>query len=145
MACTCPGASASCKRSLTDVTSSAPAFNGPFPVAGGADFNRYMITVNGFYDVPVGWSIKPYIGIGGGVAHLTESSAVFASADGARLLHDANTSDQLVVLVEAGIAIPITAKLALVPAYRYLRIFDANQGAGDEADHILKLGLRYWF
>jgi opacity protein-like surface antigen len=134
------------KSDKINITSSNPTFNGDFPLAGGGDYNRYMATANAFYDLSLGWSFTPYLGIGVGAAHLTQSSTVYRNGAGVALRHNENSAEHPVVLAEVGVAIPLTTSWAVVPAYRYLRIVDGNQGsAGDEADHVLKLGLRYSF
>ena len=133
------------KSDKINITSSNPTFNGDFPLAGGGDFNRYMATANAFYDLSLDWSVRPYIGVGVGAAHLTESSTVYRNASGTTLRHRANSGEHAVALAEIGVAIPVSASWAVVPAYRYLRIFDGNQTPGDEADHVLKIGLRCSF
>jgi len=133
------------KSDKINITSAPPAFNGDFQTSGGGDNNRYMLTINAFYDLPLGWRVTPYVGIGGGAAHTRESSSVLRNAAGVALRRNASSGEHAVVLAEAGVTIPLSASWELVPAYRYLRLIDADERGGDEADHVFKLGLRYSF
>ncbi|HEV7910239.1 MAG TPA: outer membrane beta-barrel protein [Methylocella sp.] len=126
----------------------------PFPTLRGQDFNRQsggqsrrdMGTVNVFYDLPIAGQFVPYVGGGIGGEHGELTRAVFADANGNRFDQSGGESTRGVAVVEGGVTITLSPAFAVVPAYRYLRIFGGGAGFNaSEAAHIVKLGLRYSF
>jgi len=125
---------------------SAPGFaalNGQtFHRTSGDRFTRYTGTANVFYDFsPLAGRFTPYVGGGIGASADHQSFGVFAAADGTPFRSSGGSSTQSLGLVEAGVAIALTPRLSIVPAYRYTRFFADNE----DSAHVVKLGLRYSF
>jgi opacity protein-like surface antigen len=124
-----------------------------FPQLTGADFNResggrfnnYSATINLFYDIPIDDQLVPYVGGGIGGVHRDLSRGVYVSNAGLRFNEAGGSGDFGIALVEAGLSIGVGHNLSIVPAYRYIRFFANTPATGDEAAHVLKIGLRYDF
>jgi opacity protein-like surface antigen len=128
------------------VSSAFPTLDGrTFNLRSGGDFYRYTGTVNAFYDWHLTGTLTPYVGAGIGVAHMENKRTLFVSASGATFLQGGTSRDHAVVLAEGGIAVAVAPSWSLVPAYRYVRYFVPGNRSGDEAAHVVKLGLRYSF
>lgn len=125
----------------------------PFPTLRGQQFNRqtgggrtvFMGTLNVFYDLPFTGRFVPYLGGGLGGAHTEAQHTRFVDSEGNGFTESSGEATRGVALVEGGVNISLSSHLALVPAYRYLLFFTDQSSRGDEAAHIVKLGLRYSF
>lgn len=109
----------------------------------GGDVDMYSLTGAGFYDIPTGTVLTPYLGAGAGLVHqrLDRASASFG---GTTVAADNDSSTDLTAFAEAGVTIKV-AQFELVPAYRYQWIDDGDGGFDDTTLHMLRLGLRHWF
>jgi opacity protein-like surface antigen len=123
-----------------------PQLNGqPFNRQTGGEWSRFTGTINAFYDLPVPGRFVPYVGLGVGGAHGEATTARLVSSTGAIFESLGGSSTRGVMLAEGGVSIALSEHISLVPAYRYLRYFLNASVGGDEAAHIVKLGLRYSF
>ncbi|HVY15262.1 MAG TPA: outer membrane beta-barrel protein [Rhodopila sp.] len=107
----------------------------------GGDRNRFTVTANLFYDLPVSFAgVTPYVGAGVGYYHLDVGDAHFATP----ILFTAKGYDtsNAVILAEVGVTAAIAPGLSVVPAYRYEHYFGSE---ADEDSHQIKIGLRYDF
>jgi opacity protein-like surface antigen len=119
-----------------------PQLNGQtFSHVSGDDFSRVTGTLNGFYDFSPIAGVSPYVGAGIGEARNHQSSGMFQASDGATFGNLGGNATHGLALLEAGVSIPLTHNLSLVPAYRYVRYFAGDQ----DAAHVVKVGLRYRF
>lgn len=134
---------------VNPVSSSFPTLNGQdFKLKSGGTKDRYMATVNAFYDLHVRGHFVPYLGAGVGAAYNHNTNATFQDANGNNFVQSFqgngwNTTG--IAFLEAGLNINASDKWSIVPAYRYLRFFATSNHFGDEAGHVFKLGLRYSF
>lgn len=122
-----------------------PGLNGSklTPSAGGGH-DRYTGTVNAFYDLPISGRYVPYIGGGFGVAQLNGGTTYFpVPGTSGRFIVGGASVVRPVILGEVGVAIALSDRWSVVPAYRFEHAFQT--GANTENAHILKLGLRYAF
>ena len=123
-----------------------PAFNGSrLTLQSGGTRDQYEATVNGFYDLPVAWSLVPYFGAGFGMAHVAAANALFAGPGGFPALtqRGGNATDPAIGL-EVGVSFMLDATWAVVTSYRFEHLFVT----GDDLDYnasVFKLGLRYSF
>jgi opacity protein-like surface antigen len=129
----------------------------PFIGLDGRDFkrvsnvshDRYLVTLNGYYDVPIpdlSIPVAPYVGLGLGAAvNDVPARTVFQSASGVRFTRTETSGDGGVVQVEAGLGIGVGGGVTLGPAYRFMHFFGAANRFGDENAHVAKLALRYGF
>jgi opacity protein-like surface antigen len=105
----------------------------------GGDLSTFTATVNGFYDLPVGGWIVPYVGAGAGYYHAWGTDSVF----GGRFTQHARTSDNALVLGEVGLSFKVSDTLSVVPAYRFEHLFASGEPGWNV--NIFKLGVRYAF
>lgn len=109
----------------------------------GGDVDMYSLTGAGYYDVPTGTMLTPFIGAGAGVVHQRLDRAS-ATVGGVTLTADDDSSTDLTAFAEAGLTVKL-AQFELVPSYRYQWINDGDGGFDDTELHMLRLGLRHWF
>lgn len=109
----------------------------------GGDIDMYSVTGALYYDLPVDFVMQPYAGAGAGLVHQRNSRPA-ATIAGATLPAGGNSTD-LTAFGEVGFSYQMTARLALVPAYRYQWINDGEHGLDDTGMHVVRLGLRYGF
>lgn len=119
---------------------SAPGF-GTFSADG--DVSALSLLANGFWDIPTGGPVTPYLGAGIGVAQVSMDDPSFPIDD-----DDTVFAYQLA----AGVAFDLTPTLALDLGYRYFATTDPEftDDFGDSFEteymsHNLNLGLRYQF
>jgi opacity protein-like surface antigen len=132
-------------RDSTTIHTSNPAqsaFNGiRFTSPSGGAINVFTATANIFYDIPVNFAgIAPYIGAGVGYYHVSADTVNYGAPF--RLTGGGLNQSNAVMLAEAGVTIPLTPNLKLIPAYRYEHFFDDANGMDS---HQIKFGLRYDF
>jgi opacity protein-like surface antigen len=120
-----------------------PHFDGrTFTRQSGAEYSRFTGTVNIFYDFsPLASRFTPYVGVGVGGESGRKTAGHFVSADGTTITGQSGTGSAVLGLVEGGLNIALSKHWSVVPAYRYIHVFDGN----GEAAHIAKLGIRYSF
>jgi opacity protein-like surface antigen len=108
--------------------------------SGGHD--QYSGTFNAFYDFSMFGRFVPYVGAGvGGFSN--KSQAGYFTGPGVPLFTQfAGSSTHAGVIAEAGVAIGLDAKWAVVPSYRFQYQFTSSPATPNEAN-IFKLGLRY--
>ena len=119
----------------------------------GSTQERYAGTANLFYDFTGLSGVTPYVGLGVGYQHGTSAAGsrqrnvTIVGAPGAAgqpsvttIAVPSGSSDDGTYLAEVGLAIPLTARLSLVPAYRYTQAFGGHNGAS-----LAKVGVRFTF
>jgi opacity protein-like surface antigen len=111
----------------------------------GGDNERWLGTINLFYDLPVSGGLVPYIGGGLGIAQANSVVTHYVDASGTLFTGTVRLADKAVGFLEAGLNIGVGGGFTVVPAYRYLQFFGSSSSRGNEAAHIVKLGLRYSF
>lgn len=109
----------------------------------GGDVDMYSLTGAGYYDIPTGTMLTPFIGAGAGVVHQRLDRAS-ATLGGVTVAADDDSSTDFTAFAEAGLTVKV-AQFELVPSYRYQWINDGDGGFDDSELHILRLGLRHWF
>ena len=95
---------------------STAIYDGETPVVFGASCNGHVFSLlaNGYYDFPVGNSIKPYVTAGIGMANVRFADLSFSGH--APLNMDSNA---LAYQIGAGIAVPVSKKVTIDARYRY--------------------------
>ncbi len=109
----------------------------------GGDIDMYSATGALYYDMPLDFVVKPYIGGGAGLVHQRNSRPA-VTIGGATLPAGGNSTD-LTAFGELGLSYRLAANIDLVPSYRYQWIDDGAYGLDDTGMHLLKVGLRYAF
>jgi len=114
----------------------------------GGDRERYIETVNLFYDLPFTGRFVPYIGAGFGAAEDRGSPAIFNEIGpvpgGTFRTSNAATGVLPVALAEAGVTLKLADQWAVVPSYRFQYVFRSGNVAAEPAN-IVKIGLRRSF
>lgn len=120
-----------------------PALDGQtFTRQSGDQWSRYTGTVNAFYDfTPIAGRFAPYVGGGVGASADHRTNGLYRDAAGQTFRTVGGTSTEGFGLVEGGLAIALSPRWALVPAYRYVRFF----GGGEDVANVGKVGVRYSF
>lgn len=121
-----------------------PELNGQtYTRQSGAEWSRYSGTVNAFYDFsPIAKRFTPYVGGGVGASADHRTTGLFTNATGQTFSGSpGGSSSEGLGFLEAGVAIAIAPHWAIVPSYRYVRFFSANEDVASVA----KVGLRYSF
>lgn len=106
--------------------------------------NRFMGSVNLFWDAPLKGYLKPYVGVGFGIVKDSGSTSTYANANGFTYAQNAAQSTAPIVLGEVGLAVALSPRWSIVPAYRYVHFFNSGSTV-EEAANIVKLGLRFNF
>jgi opacity protein-like surface antigen len=110
----------------------------------GVHEQRFAETANIFYDFTELKGFTPYLGAGVGYQEGVQTSGerVRTAQNGTvSTLHTASSSsDDGTWLAEAGVAVPLTSRLSLAPAYRFSQSFAANKPA-----NLMRVALRYSF
>lgn len=138
-------------KSLNPSTSNPdfPELNGAsFKRLSGGDLSRVTETAGAFYDlaartpyIPYTVQYIPYVGAGGGAAETNATDGVFATPAGTPFNLHGGPATVGLLFAEAGVGVTLSPHWSIVPAYRYVHFF----GAGQDAAHVVKLGLRYAF
>ncbi len=120
-----------------------PEENGQaFSHTSGDNFSRYGATANVFYDFsPIAARFTPYVGAGVGAVRTQTNSGLFTNASGFTFGTAGGSSTQGLAMAEGGINVAVAPHLSLVPAYRFVDYFSKGQ----DAAHVVKVGLRYSF
>jgi opacity protein-like surface antigen len=136
-------------------TSQASPVSTPFGLDGRAfnrasdvSHDRYLMTLNGYYDLPLPEiaPVMPYVGLGmGATVNDNPQRTVFRDAAGGRFTLSSSPTSGGIVQVEAGFGIALSDSVSIVPAYRFIHSFDTGNRFGDENAHVFKVGLRYGF
>ena len=109
----------------------------------GGDIDMYSVTGALYYDMPLDFVVKPYVGAGAGVVHQRNSRP--ATTIGGATLPAGNDTTDLTAFGELGLSYRLTSDIELVPSYRYQWINDGEHGLDDTGMHIARLGVRYAF
>ena len=109
----------------------------------GGDIDMYSATGALYYDIPVEFVVKPYIGGGVGLVHQRNSRP--AVTIGGQTLPAGDDTTDLTAFGELGFSYKVAANIDLVPSYRYQWVNDGEHGLDDTGMHIVKVGLRYAF
>ena len=136
------------------VTSARPlSLNGAFPEYAGARLglrsgggrDGYSATINGYYDFPLAGPLVPYVGAGVGVEDYNAATARFSGDGGAPKFteHGAHAA-YAAALGEIGVALKLSPRWSIVPAYRYEHLFVTGSAFHNDAN-IYRLGVRYGF
>ena len=120
-----------------------PELNGQtFKRQEGDDYTRFTGEVNGFYDVATfAGRYTPYVGAGVGGSDNHQSQGFFTASNGAPFGVSGGSSAQGFAMAEGGLAIALTPRVSLVPAYRYVHYFQGNE----DVANVAKLGVRFSF
>lgn len=118
--------------------------NGTKFTANSGAYNRFMGSVNLFWDAPLKGYLKPYVGAGVGFATDSGSTATYTNPNGFTFNQYAAQSTAPIVLGEVGLAVALSPRWSIVPAYRYIHFFNSG-GTVEEAANIFKLGVRFNF
>lgn len=104
---------------------------------------RYAETANLFYDLTRLKGFTPYLGTGIGYQEGLQTSGERTSASplGVGTAHyNSSSANDGTWFAEAGVAVPLTKRLSIAPAYRYSQAF-----AGNKPIHLMRVALRYSF
>lgn len=133
-------------------TMATPVTGAPFTVTGSASIKttsglheqRYAETANLFYDFTLFRGFTPYLGAGVGYQEGVQTSGErqrTSSSGDVTIVHGASShSDDGTWLAEAGVALPLTSRLSLAPAYRFSQAFNARTPV-----NLVRVALRYSF
>lgn len=115
--------------------------------SGTGDVGTWSVMANALYDVAVDGPLKPFFGIGAGIARLDASGATPSTGTS---IDDSDTAFAWQGM--AGVAYAVNERVKLTLGYRYFSVPDAdlNNNAGtsfetDYASHDVLFGLRYSF
>lgn len=109
----------------------------------GGDIDMYSATGALYYDIPLDFRVKPYIGAGAGLVHQRNSRP--AVTIGGQTLPAGDDTTDLTAFGELGFSYRLTSGIDLVPSYRYQWIDDGQHGLDDTGMHVARIGLRYAF
>src|SRR3546814_1612905 len=109
----------------------------------GGEIDMYSATAALYYDLPLDYVVKPYIGAGAGFVHQRNSRP--ATTIGGQILPAGDDATDLTAFGEIGLSYTLTSNIDLVPSYRYQWIDDGDHGLDDTGMHVVKVGLRYGF
>ncbi len=118
--------------------------NGTKFTANSGSHNRFMGSLNLFWDAPIAGYLKPYVGAGFGFAKDSGSVSTFTNPNSFTVSQNAAQSTAPIVLGEVGLAVALTPRWTIVPAYRYMHYFNSGSTVGEDAN-IVKLGVRFNF
>ena len=116
---------------------------GTYGVSDG-DVNIYSFTANGFYDIPTGTLITPYVGAGIGLVR-TDFDTGTVNVNGTTVSGSRDDDTNLTLLAEVGAAVAVAPNIAVVPSYRYQWINNGDEGFDNDSAHMLRVGLRFNF
>lgn len=105
------------------------------------DMQSTAFMANGYYDLPVGGPVKPYIGGGIGVAHVNVKD--YSTAGTTVADEDDNV---FAYQAMAGMEYAVNNKVDLYTEYKYFATEDVDFGGGAEGDyrnHAIMAGLKY--
>lgn len=113
----------------------------------GGDVTSLAGMANVYYDAPLGWAIRPYVGAGVGVARIDAELSLGAL----RLVDETDTV--LAWQVMAGLSYPATERVSLSVGYRYFATQDAELSEtvggrtfdSEYRSHNVELGVRFSF
>ena len=115
--------------------------------SGTGDVGTWSFMANALYDVNVDGPLKPYFGVGAGIARIDVSGATPSTGTS---INDKDTAFAWQGM--AGVAYAVSERVKLTLGYRYFSVPDAdvNNNAGtsfetDYASHDVMFGLRYSF
>jgi opacity protein-like surface antigen len=105
---------------------------------------EYSGTLNVFYDFPALGRFVPYIGGGAGGHNANVETGVFVGPGGVPHFTQfgGNSTGNTMAFGEVGMAVTLDDKWAVVPSYRFQKVFTASDASPNTAN-IFKLGLRY--
>lgn len=108
-----------------------------------ADIDLWSLYAAGYYDF---WLIgaRPYVGAGAGIVH-AEIDNFTATSGGTTFRGPGGDSTDFSMFGEVGFTIPLSERLELVPAVRYVWIDNSGGGQDDDTAWVFKAGLRYRF
>lgn len=108
-----------------------------------ADIDLWSLYAAGYYDF---WLLgaRPYVGAGAGFVHADIGD--FAATSGGTTFRGPGGDDTDVSMFgEVGLTFPITDRLDVVPAVRYVWIDNSGGGLDDDTAWVFKAALRYRF
>ncbi|MSO88762.1 MAG: porin family protein [Rhodospirillaceae bacterium] len=104
----------------------------------------YTLTINAFYDVPLGMAVVPYVGGGLGVAR-SDVPRSRGTINGVSVTAPGHEDTSLAAHGEIGLAFPLSATAKFTAGYRYLTLFDGEGNNDDTTASYFKAGLRVNF
>jgi opacity protein-like surface antigen len=107
------------------------------------DIDLWSAYMAAYYDFNI-LGVKPYLGAGAGIVHFDVDN-ISATANGTTFTGNGGNGTNFSAFGEAGLSFPLSDRLALVPAVRYVWIDDGGSGFDDDTAWIFKAGLRYRF
>ena len=108
-------------------------------VSADGDLDQTAFMVNGYYDIPTGMAITPYIGAGIGVAHVSADDFVAGSDE---------DDDVFAYQAIAGAEVNVAPQMDLYTEYKYFATDDVDLGTGSDFEndnHTITAGLKYSF
>lgn len=108
-----------------------------------ADIDQWSLYAAGYYDF---WLVgaRPYLGAGAGVVH-SEIDSFAATSGGTTFRGPGGDATDFSMFGEVGLTFPLSERLDLVPAVRYVWIDNSGGGQDDDTAWVFKAGLRYRF
>jgi opacity protein-like surface antigen len=106
----------------------------------GGDVSMFGLTVGGFYDFNLGGAFTPYLGAGAGFVH-AKMDDLTVDFGGGPVTAPSDSTTELTLFGEAGVAYALTHNIEIVPSYRFQWI----NADGLDTMHVVKVGLRYGF
>ncbi len=104
----------------------------------------YTLTINAFYDVPIGMAVVPYVGGGLGIAR-SDVPRAQGTINGVSVTAPGHEETSVMTHGEIGLAFPLSATTKLTAGYRYLVVFDGQGSNDDTTASYFKAGLRVNF
>jgi opacity protein-like surface antigen len=102
-------------NSVNKIKTSSP-INGESDAVTSGNISNTTIAINGYYDIPVNWQLKPFIGAGIGVSYLSTSGLDLGFGQAIAIDRQPLFTYQL----KAGFSLPIDEGTDLFMQYRYL-------------------------
>jgi opacity protein-like surface antigen len=107
------------------------------------DINLWSTYMAAYYDFNV-VGVRPYLGGGIGLVHFDVDN-ISATANGTTFTGSGANGTNFSAFGEVGLSFPLTDRLDVVPAVRYVWIDDGESGFDDDTAWVFKAGLRYRF
>lgn len=105
------------------------------------EVNSTAFMLNGYYDIPMGSVVTPYVGAGVGVAHV---NAEDFTAGGASIADEDDTVFAYQAM--AGVEMNVAPQVDLYTEYKYFGTDDVDLGGGSELEnrnHTVMAGVKY--
>ena len=129
---------------ITQQLGAGAPVSGRLNAASGGMHNRYLGTLETFYDLPLAGPLTPYVGLGVGVFHGDASDVIVVDGLGGHHSLRGGSATGAQVMAEFGLSYALAPGWSLGPAYRYVHEFAAGSGPAENL-HVFSIVGRHTF